>query len=131
MQTLKNTNTKEYKTAVFDYLLNAIETGEGETPTDKLSAFFNAFDGEYNHANNKKRYPNLQQRIEEYLRGLPSAIDLPYSNYDIIECAKELHGVKAIESKMEDKIIKGFFQHMAFKLIQLAGRHNYNLNNLY
>lgn len=40
--------------------------------------FVNCYESEFNHNFNKKQYPNEAVRVAEYLKGLPSCIDLPF-----------------------------------------------------
>lgn len=48
-----------------------------------VAYFVNCYEIEFNNYFNKKQYPNEAVRIAEYLKGLPSSIDLPFEYEDI------------------------------------------------
>jgi hypothetical protein len=61
--------------AQFAYLLDAIfdpETGEQfATDADAVRYIWARFNEEFNHEYNRRRYPNLSQRVGEWFAGLP------------------------------------------------------------
>ena len=119
-------NIRDYKLngKQFAYVLDAInvtdnEGNEIENASDKerVQYFFECFEDEYNYPYNKKRYPNMQERISEYLRGLPSCIYIAFENYKIAEIGK-MWGYCKTERKEAD-FINNWFDYIAFRLIQL------------
>lgn len=48
-----------------------------------VTHFVNCYENEFNHYYNKKQHPNEAVRIAEYLKGLPSCIDLPFEYAEI------------------------------------------------
>ena len=56
--------------------------------------------------------------LTEWLAGLPSYINIPFANYEIIELAEWLHGHELSEEQT-DKIIENYFSHMAFHILKL------------
>ena len=116
------TNSKKYLINIRTYLSSAIDgTDNGvetTTPAQKLAFLFETFDNEFNHKYNVKAYPNTQDRLAQWLAGLPSAISLPFYCYDIIELAKELQEVDTYTKKMEDRICENYFNHMAYHLLK-------------
>ena len=116
------TNSKKYLINIRTYLVNAIDSTdygiETTTPVQKLTFLFETFDSEFNHKYNIKRYPNTQDRLAQWLAGLPSAISLPFYYNDIIELAKELQEVDTYTQKMKDKICQNYFNFMAYHLLK-------------
>ena len=116
------TNSKKYLINIRTYLASAIDGTdygvETTTPAQKLAFLFETFDNEFNHKYNVKAYPNTQDRLAQWLAGLPSAISLPFYCYDIIELAKELQEVDTYTKKMEDRICENYFNHMAYHLLK-------------
>lgn len=67
-----------------------------------LSELFNNFESEFNYDNNKKRYPNFTQRFAEWLKGLPSYINIPFYYNDIREL------VKGFKSDVTEKTLQRY-----------------------
>ena len=124
------TNSKIYKTKINDFLLSSISFEECEDLTNrqKVEYLFSTFNQEFNHEYNKKHYPNYQLRIANWLQGLPSCIDIPFTYCDILELAKSLHDVKEFTEKQEDTILSNYFNHIAFHLIKLGQTFNVKFN---
>lgn len=61
--------------------------------------------------------------LKEWLMGLPSCINIPFANYEIIELAEWLHGHKLSE-KQTDKVIDNYFSHMAFHILKIHRNNN-------
>lgn len=102
----------------YEYLLDCIESDEEEltTPQQKLEYFAERFHSEYDYEFNRREYPNLQERISEYLKGLP--IHIAYENYNIGLIGKEWGIVN--DSKQEARFVNNWFSVCAFRLIQLC-----------
>ena len=120
------TNSKKYLNNIQSYILDSIDS-EGydiktETPTEKLKFLFDCFEVEFNYKNNKLRYPNFQDRFANWLQGLPSAIDLPYQNYKILQLSKILLEVYTLTEKQEETIIKNYWSFMAYHIIKLKNK---------
>ena len=115
---------------VFNYLLNSIDF-EGSNE-DKINFVLNSFNSEYNQDYNKRYIPNLQTRFAEYLQGLPSCLNIVFSNYDILQLAKSWEGLpENATEKQEDKILSNYFNFMAAKFFQLCKQNKVNYSNLY
>ena len=115
--------------AVNAYLLECIEVEGNENPTDKekLKYLFSEFDREANYPNNKKRLPNLQERLKDWLMNLPSCIHLPWQNYYIIEKGKELNYLTDSSSEAKkNKFLYSFHSVAAAKLIHMAEKAGIN-----
>lgn len=127
MAKLLRTNTLEYRNNVYQYILDCIDYQETENGTakDKIKLFFEEFSRCANHPYNLKRFPNNQERIADYLQGLPIAID--YTNYDILQVAKKLHNTsEELTTKQENAIIENWFNHIAYMIIKLGDKLNVN-----
>ena len=120
------TNSKKYLNNIQNYILDSIDGTEydikTETPTEKLEFLFDCFEVEFNYKNNKLRYPNLQDRFANWLQGLPSAIDLPYQEFKILQLSKILFEVYTLTEKQEKTIINNYWSFMAFHIIKLKNK---------
>jgi hypothetical protein len=120
------TNSKKYLNNIQNYILDSIDGTEydikTETPTEKLEFLFDCFEVEFNYKNNKLRYPNLQDRFANWLQGLPSAIDLPYQEFKILQLSKILLEVYTLTEKQEETIINNYWSFMAFHIIKLKNK---------
>ena len=129
---LQNTNTNAFKTRVYRYLLDSGYDVETESMDDAQIAqfMFDKFNNEYNHPANLKRYPNEQDRLAQFLAGLP--FNIAYSDTDIVETAEKLHEVPAgsimDNDKLRQKIIEAWFTFMAFKMLQMFTHYKVNRN---
>lgn len=115
-------NIRDYKKVgvQFGYILDAINL-EG-TDKDKVSFFFDSFNEEYNSAYDKRCYPNLIDRISNFIQGLPTCIGVAFSDYDIIQIGKSLGYCKT--DKQAAKFVDNWFDTIALRLIQLKKYYN-------
>ena len=128
MAKMKNTNTKEFRAMMFAYLADATPDDEGvlETERDKAQRIKDKFTSEYDHAYERQRTPNEQQRIAGWLAGLPLMID--YANGDIIERCEEWHGVK-LDDKQAERVVSNWFHFMAMQVLKMWKHHNVTTGN--
>ena len=120
------TNSKKYLNNIQSYILDSIDS-EGydiktETPTEKLEFLFDCFEVEFNYKNNQLRYPNFQDRFANWLQGLPSVINLPYQEYEILQLSKILFEVYTLTEKQKKTIINNYWSFMAFQIIKLKNK---------
>lgn len=106
------------------YLLSTID-GDGydvtpETPEQKIKFVFDCFEREFNHRNNRIRYPQLRDRFAQYLMGLPSCISVPFTYNKIIALSKEMGYYTSID---EDYIIENHFNFMAQNIVKLRDKY--------
>lgn len=119
------------------YLLDCIEKSGKASDEDitfasdaeKVRFFFDTFCDEFNNAYNKKRLPNLGERIADYLQGLPSCISLPFTYTDIIEQGKTWGFCKT--EKEAEVFCESWFKVCGTHLQRLANIFGYNLNGVY
>lgn len=99
------------KNQLKEYLLNECLV-DGIT----LTELFEKFDVQYNCEYEKKRTPNLTARFADWLKGLPSCIDIPYTHYGISELIKSFKP-DVIEQTLR-RYDNYFFEICAFILVQ-------------
>lgn len=98
---------------VHDYDGNELEA----TDKERVKYFFEKFECEFNYAYNKRIYPNMQDRIAQYLQGLPPCISVAFTYADISNIGKSW-GYCQTERK-EAQFIENWFSVIALRLIQL------------
>jgi len=80
----------------------------GKNDKEKLEEVFFS---EYGHGAKSK---GLQKAVEDWLRGLPSCIDIPFYNGDILTLAKSWGTLpENATEKQEDKILDNYWPLMA------------------
>lgn len=93
---------------------------KANTPIEKIRAVEKIFYTEYGYLIN--RIGKLKA-LEEWLRGLPSVITIPFYNVEIIEIAKKWGSLKMnATEKQEDKILINYWRYMANQLLQLFNK---------
>jgi len=116
------TNSKKYLQNIQSYILESIDGTDYEVKTEtkeqKMQFLFDCFESEYNHAYNKRRYPNLQIRLANWLSGL-SCINLPFYGDDIIKLAKTLLEVDTLPKKTKERILANYWNHMSYHILKL------------
>jgi hypothetical protein len=119
-------NIRDYKkTGVqFAYILDCIQSDEVELTTDKerIEYFFRMFSIEGNCEYKRRIYPNEQERIEQYLRGLPSCCCIAFANYEIIEIGKSW-GYDLDTERKANEFCERWFSIMALRLMQIRDKY--------
>jgi len=122
------TNSKKYLANIQNYLLDAINTDdhktEATTHAEKIAFVMACYNSEFNHKYNQARHPNEQTRFANWLAGLPSVLNIPFYNDDIINLAKELQEVETYAEKMEQRICDNYFNFMAYHILKLNQKLN-------
>ena len=109
----------------FEYLSDSIDTeqiGENATDKEKINFVFKTFEDEYGNPYNKRIYQNECERLAQYLRGLPSCVNVAFTDYDIIQIGKSWGLCKT--SKAEANFVENWFDVCAFRLIQMRDMLN-------
>ena len=109
----------------FGYLLDSINTdeiGENATDKEKINFVFDAFNDEYGNAYNMRTYLSEQERLVNYLRGLPSCIHIAFSDYDIIQIGKSWGYCKT--PKQEADFVNNWWSRCTYRLIQMRDKLN-------
>ena len=119
-------NVRDYKKVgvQFAYVLDRIYNENNENMSDKeaINYFFDCFNREYNFAYYKRLYPNLQERVREYIKGLPSCFSIDYTDYNIEQVGKTWGYCKT--QKQTSNFVNNWFDVIAFRLIQLKEKLN-------
>lgn len=123
------TNTNTYCQAFENYTLCCIEDLDNGTDFDDikdcLAYAIERYNSEFNLDYNKRRTPNHQARLADYIAGLP--FGFAFCNDDILAVYKQLHG-EPCEPKKEQKIIEGWWSHLALMLERIASKHGLSFN---
>ena len=119
-------NVRDYKNVgvQFSYVLDCIDNDEKDNMSDKeaINYFFDCFDREYNFAYYKRLYPNLQERVREYIKGLPSCFSIDYTDYNIEQVGKSWGYCKTEKQRIDFQ--NNWFSVIAWRLIQLKEKLN-------
>lgn len=121
------------------YVLKCIELSSAaadnnvvfENDKEKVVFFLETFNKEFNFDYNKKRTPNLQERIANYLQGLPSCFAVDFENaknLDILRAWKVVND-KTTPRKI-DNFLSNWFSILSLRILQLAAKLNINTNYL-
>ena len=115
------TNSKRFKDNFKKFIFEVIDSEdlpkEVKTERQKLDFIMDRFRTEAVHEYSLIRHKNnLTSIMAEWLSGL--ALNIPYTNYDIIELSKKLLETDTI--KNPDRIINNYFYFMAEQLSRLV-----------
>lgn len=131
-KTAKQKSIRDHKTygKQCAYILDSIEVEGKSRPSDKtkINYLVERFNEDFNHAYNKRMYPNLQRRIAEWLMGLPSCIHTAFTYYDIIQQGKEWGYCQT--KRKEDDFCNNWWSVLAFRIMQCYDYFN-NPNTIY
>ena len=129
---LMHTNTNHYKERVRNYIINNINPiDSNNTDKKKLVYLLHNFDSEFNYENNKKRMPNLQQRLATWFMGHPSSFNLPVYYADIISDAKQIHNAETLTEKETEIICDNFYSHISMQVLRYAEKLDIKMAKLY
>lgn len=99
---------------------------EFNTDAEALQFFFDTFNEEFNNQQNKRRYPNLQERIGQYLQGLPSCCNIDYTNYNILLLGVKWGVLSSMDDKKAYKFLENFFSVCGLRILQAARKVGLN-----
>lgn len=110
----------------FAYILDCInvedENGnyiENVDDRKKIEYVFQGFSS-YDSPSERKRIPNLQARIADWLRGLPSEVKIAFADYEIESVGKSWGFCKT--PKQTEKFVENWWSVIAFRLLQLRDK---------
>ena len=124
------TNSKKYLSNIQNYLIDAINTDdhktEATTHAEKIAFVMACYESEFNHKFNQARHPNEQTRFAHWLAGLPSVLDIPFYNDDVINLAKRLQEVDTYpnEKNTTKNIVENYFNFMSYHILKLNSKLN-------
>ena len=99
---------------------------EFKTDAEALQFFFDCFEQEFNFQYNKRMFPNLAERIGEWLRGLPSCCNIDYTNHNILLLGVKWGMLSSTEDKKADKFLENFFLKCGVRILQAAQKVGLN-----
>lgn len=122
-----------------DYLAEATENAGQLTPrrskrsTSKIRTGHEAFVAlkhvylsEYGHE--VARSKNYQQTFASYLMGLPSCVNIPFSNYEILQLSVKWESLPVeYTEKQADNILENYWSFMAMQYSKEARKHGVDL----
>ena len=124
MATLIRTNTNKYKSN-FKKELNNHLLQYSDNYCENINDLLLCFNNEFNHEYNKKFYPNLVTRLEEFLRGLPYGFSFQYK-YQILDFACIVHELKEVPKNKQQIIIDNFYKHCAQMILKVGNKTTIN-----
>ena len=119
---MKPTNSKAYIANWITYIEDCLEVEgcEGRPLPKKLAYAISEFKRVANYPRNLQLFPNTQERLADYLSGLP--FHFAYSYSDILDDASTLHECAIPEDK-QDTVCEQWFPHCAMMLMRVADKH--------
>lgn len=126
-------NPRNYKRGgeMFAYILDSVYSGEIDTEkmTDKerigllLDTFF-----EEMYKNDRRRMCVLDL-LREWLQGLPSAINIAFSDYDIAVTGKSMGYCK--DARSEARFVNSWWDRLSFNILRLARIYKIEMSRFY
>lgn len=116
------TNSKAFEIPFHNYLIDAISNEENFICTSlKVQYLYETFESEFKNPYEMKRAKNnLQVCFSNWLQGLPSVLDIPFTNYDIIQLAKKYNSLESDASeKREQVIINNYFNFITLNYFKI------------
>ena len=104
----------------------ADEGKEFKTDAEALQFFFDCFEQEFNFQYNKRQWPNLAERIGEYLKGLPGCCDIDYSDHSILLLGVKWGVLSSTDDKKANKFLANFFSVCGVRILQAAQKVGIN-----
>lgn len=108
---------------ILDYCLNTDGNYEA-TDEEKIDNFISCFQNEYNYEWNYHQWPNLTERIAQYLMGLHSCCTVAFETYYIIQIGKEWGYCKT--KQQENRFVENWWQMIAVRLQQIWNYYHPN-----
>lgn len=126
-------NPRNYKRggAMFAYILDSVYSDEIETEsmTDKDRIHF-LLDTFYNEmCKNERRRMSVVDLLREWLQGLPSAINVAFSYYDIAVTGKSMGYCK--DARSEARFINNWWGMLAYYILRLARIYKIDMSRFY
>ena len=128
MSNFLNTNSKRYRANINKEIFDAIEQEQGNTPAEKLATTIQRFNVEAGHEYNLLKFPNHQQRMANWLAGLP--IGLPSYWDGVKDLTRRVHETDLITDFEFDIVCENFYYHMAYFILRLADDYDLKINTL-
>lgn len=116
------------------YVLDCIKNSSRATDEGKefandfevLNFFFENFNAEFNYQYNKRRYPNMAERIGQYLQGLPSCCGVDFQDDVIIKLGVLWGVLSSVDDRKAGKFASNFFRVCGLRILQDAQKVGLN-----
>jgi hypothetical protein len=99
---------------------------EFKTDAEALKFFFDTFNEEFNFQYNKRMFPNLSERIGEYLQGLPSCCNIDYTDHNILLLGVRWGVLSSCDDPKAGKFLENFFPVCGLRILQAAQKVGLN-----
>ena len=99
---------------------------EFKTDAEALQFFFDTFNEKFNCQQNKRRYPNLHERIGQYLQGLPSCCNIDYYDCNILLLGVKWGVLSSTDGYKAGKFLESFFSMCGLRILQAAQKVGLN-----
>jgi len=96
------------------------------TPEQKLQFVADASRVEALYSNNIRRYGSVQNCLANWLQGLPTAIQVPYMNWEILELARGW-GYDVSTEGREDRFLANYWTASAMGIIKACRKYKIKL----
>ncbi len=130
----KGLSKKEYNAIIEAYVLSCIKDSErllsenfikADTDKERVNAVMAEFETLANYPHNLKNFPNIADRLSDWLQGLPGIFEVAFNNSDIVNLAIEWGVLHEKSTDSQDwKIISGWFNYMANAFLKLHKKLN-------
>ena len=126
-------NPRNYKRggAMFAYILDSVYSDvidtESMTDKDRIEFLLDTFFEEM--YKNDRRKMCVYYLLREWLQGLPSAISVAFSYYDISETGKSLGYCK--DARSEARFVNSWWDRLSFNILRLARIYDINMSRFY
>lgn len=104
----------------------ADEGKEFKTDAEALQFFLTVFEQEFNHQYNKRMFPNLAERIGQYLQGLPSCCNIDYTYHSILLLGVKWGVLSSTDDKKAGKFLENFFTMCGVRILQASQKVGIN-----
>jgi len=101
---------------------------KANTEGEKIKFLIDTFKSEYINPKNLKRYGCIEKVFTEWLNGLPSAFDIYFYNYNIVEKGKSLGFLSESANERQETIFhNGWLTRLTIAVKKLAKEHGLEL----
>ena len=118
--------TKEVRNNYYEYFINAIDNQEYNneilaTDKDKLQFLFDTFKTEKDY---QIKRIGVYNAFMDWAQGLPTLLNLPYSDYDILSFAVEMGSLQDTTRDNENnKVIDNYYNFVTSHYFKLFKKH--------
>lgn len=114
-----NTGSKHFRAQAQAHILAGVYDFDGDEAA-RARHIWARFNSEYNYPENRARKPNTQERVAEWLSGLP--LTIACENYRILQLFEEWTG-ETLNEAQKDRVLENWFNGLAFNLLAIWTRH--------